>query len=105
MTLRVPPAAHGAFAVTRHPMMWAFALWGLCHIAVYPVAANMVLAGAIIVLALVGAAMQDRKKVALYPVAWRAWKARTGFWPFRGDRHGAGRGSAGSARRRWRAGW
>jgi uncharacterized membrane protein len=82
VTLRVPPAAHGAFAVTRHPMMWAFALWGLCHIAVYPVAANMVLAGAIIVLALVGAAMQDRKKVALYPVAWRAWKARTGFWPF-----------------------
>ena len=34
----VPVEARGVFAVTRHPMMWAFALWGICHIAVYPVA-------------------------------------------------------------------
>ena len=58
----VPAEARGVFAVTRHPMMWAFALWGICHIAVYPVAANIVVATAIIVLALVGAALQDRKK-------------------------------------------
>jgi hypothetical protein len=36
-------------------MMWAFALWGICHIAVYPVAANIIVAAAIIILALVGA--------------------------------------------------
>ena len=58
----VPAEARGVYAVTRHPMMWAFALWGICHIAVYPVAANIVVATAIIVLALVGAALQDRKK-------------------------------------------
>ena len=76
------PAARGVFAVTRHPMMWAFALWGLCHVAVYPIAANAVLAGSIIILALVGAALQDRKKEALEPDRWRAWEAQTSFWPF-----------------------
>jgi uncharacterized membrane protein len=43
--------ARGVYAVTRHPMMWAFALWGLCHIAVYPVPANIILAAAVIILA------------------------------------------------------
>ena len=79
---RVPDAARGVFAITRHPMMWAFALWGGCHIAIYPVAKNIVVAVAIIILALVGAALQDRKKAALDPVGWPAWEARTSYWPF-----------------------
>jgi uncharacterized membrane protein len=78
----VPAAARGVYAVTRHPMMWSFALWGLCHIAVYPVAANIILAVAIIVLALVGAALQDRKKEALQPDAWPEWESKTSYWPF-----------------------
>ena len=77
-----PVAARGVFSVTRHPMMWAFALWGLCHIAVYPIAANIVVASAIIVLALVGAALQDRKKEALQPAVWRDWESKTSYWPF-----------------------
>lgn len=77
-----PEAARGVFAITRHPMMWAFALWGVCHIAVYPMAANIVVAVAIIVLALVGAALQDRKKETLEPEFWRAWETRTSYWPF-----------------------
>lgn len=78
----VPAEARGVYAVTRHPMMWAFALWGACHIAVYPLAANIVLALAIMVLALGGAAFQDVKKAALQPDTWPLWQARTGFWPF-----------------------
>ena len=78
----VPAEARGVFAITRHPMMWAFALWGICHIAVYPVAANIVLAAAIIVLALVGAALQDRKKAMLQPDTWPDWQKKTSFWPF-----------------------
>ena len=74
--------ATGVYAVTRHPMMWAFAIWGACHILVYPVAKNIIVAGAIIVLALVGAALQDRKKEALDPAGWPAWEARTSYWPF-----------------------
>ena len=77
-----PGEARGVYAITRHPMMWAFALWGVVHIAVYPVAANIVVAVAIIVLALVGAHLQDRKKEALQPDVWPAWERRTSYVPF-----------------------
>jgi uncharacterized membrane protein len=78
----VPAVARGVFAVTRHPMMWSFALWGMCHIAVYPMASNIIVAAAIIVLALVGAALQDRKKDALQPDTWPEWEKKTSYWPF-----------------------
>ncbi len=78
----LPAEAKGVFAVTRHPMMWGFALWGLCHIAVFPVAANIVVAGAITFLALVGARLQDAKKEALQADRWRTWEAKTSYWPF-----------------------
>ncbi|WP_428532616.1 NnrU family protein [Rhodopila sp.] len=77
-----PEAARGVFAITRHPMMWAVALWGLCHIAIYPIAKSIVLASAIIVLALVGSALQDRKKQQLQPDTWKTWQAKTSYWPF-----------------------
>lgn len=79
---KFPDTARGVFAITRHPMMWAFALWGLCHIAVYPMMKNLVVALAIIVLALVGAALQDRKKKRLEPELWPAWEAKTSYLPF-----------------------
>ena len=74
--------ADGVYGVTRHPMMWSFATWGASHILVYPVAKNIVLSGAIIVLALAGAALQDRRKAALDPAGWTAWERRTSFLPF-----------------------
>jgi uncharacterized membrane protein len=77
-----PSEARGVFSITRHPMMWAFALWGASHIAVFPIPANIVLSGAVIILALVGAALQDKKKEALQPERWRAWEAKTSYWPF-----------------------
>lgn len=76
------PEGRGVFAITRHPMMWAFALWGAAHILVYPDPSNIVVALAIILLALAGAALQDRKKEALQPDFWRGWEARTSYWPF-----------------------
>lgn len=76
------PEARGVFAITRHPMMWGFALWGIVHILIYPDPANIVLSGAIIILALVGAHMQDRKKETLQPDFWREWVRRTSYWPF-----------------------
>ncbi|MBN3845879.1 MFS transporter [Paraburkholderia sp. Ac-20342] len=77
-----PEAALGVYAVTRHPMMWSFALWGLCHIAVFPVTKSIIVAAAIVVLALVGAALQDRKKERLQPNQWPAWESRTSYLPF-----------------------
>jgi len=78
----MPAEARGVFAITRHPMMWAFALWGICHIAVYPVAPNIIVSAAIIILALVGSALQDRKKEALQPNTWPDWQRKTSYWPF-----------------------
>jgi uncharacterized membrane protein len=78
----LPETARGVFAITRHPMMWAIALWGACHIAVFPVDKNIVVAAAMIVLALVGSALQDRKKEQLQPERWRTWESRTSYVPF-----------------------
>lgn len=79
---QIPMQARGVFAVTRHPMMWSFALWGLAHIMVFPVSKNIVVSGGIIILALVGAALQDQKKSALQPAAWHQWEGMTSYWPF-----------------------
>ena len=79
---RPVPVPRGVFAITRHPMMWGFALWGMVHIMVYPTPGNLVLCGAIIVLALVGAAMQDRKKQYQMPDFWHRWSQNTSYWPF-----------------------
>jgi len=72
----------GVFAITRHPMMWSIALWGACHIAVFPVAKNIVVCLAMIVLALVGSALQDFKKARARPDFWPAWETKTSYLPF-----------------------
>ena len=72
----------GVFAITRHPMMWGFALWAAVHLAVLGMPKTFVFDGAIILLALVGAAMQDRKKAGLMGEAWHEWTAQTAFVPF-----------------------
>ena len=73
--------AHGVFKVTRHPMMWGFALWAVAHILVMPTARTVILAGAILILALVGAHLQDRRKQAALGPAWAHWEAQTSYWP------------------------
>lgn len=78
-----PPAeARGVFAITRHPMMWGFALWSLAHALVFPQPANLVLVATIAFLALVGARAQDMKKEQLRPAFWREWERKTSYWPF-----------------------
>ena len=72
---------HGVFHVTRHPMMWSFALWALAHILVSPTPRSIVLAKAIALLALLGAHLQDRKKQTLMHEAWAGWEAQTSYWP------------------------
>ena len=72
----------GVFRITRHPMMWSFALWGISHILVAPRIDSIILSGAIIILALVGARFQDSKKFIAMGEAWLQWQARTSFVPF-----------------------
>lgn len=84
-------APRGVFAITRHPMMWGFALWAFAHALVMPTAGQFVLSATIAFLALAGSAGQDRKKARLMGDSWRHWTARTSFAPF--ARQLSGRGS------------
>lgn len=79
----------GVFAVTRHPMMWGFALWALSHLVLWWSIRTTIVASAILILALVGARLQDRKKEALMGAAWTDWKAKTSYWPHWGKLPGA----------------
>lgn len=72
---------YGAFAITRHPMMWGIAIWAFAHILVAPTARTLITAGGMAVLALLGSYLQDRKKEALLGQAWNGWESRTTFSP------------------------
>jgi uncharacterized membrane protein len=74
----------GVFVITRHPMMWGFALWAIVHLMVIGMPKALVFDVAIIVLALAGALLQDRKKANLMGEAWHEWTAQTAFVPFTG---------------------
>lgn len=71
----------GVFAVTRHPMMWGIALWAVAHILIGWSARTAIVASAVLILALVGSHLQDRKKATLLGDAWVQWEGRTSFWP------------------------
>ena len=75
-------APRGVFAITRHPMMWGFALWALVHALVNPTLASLIVSATIAILALGGAAGQDVKKQKLIGAPWVEWRAATAFVPF-----------------------
>ena len=72
----------GVFGITRHPMMWGFALWAISHILVIAQPKAVIFYGAILLLALIGSALQDRKKALLMGDTWHEWTAQTAFVPF-----------------------
>lgn len=74
--------ATGVFAITRHPMNWAFIIWALTHIALSGTPNNLIIAGGILILTFFGSLLQDRKKEALLGDAWQGWEARTSFIPY-----------------------
>jgi uncharacterized membrane protein len=75
-------APAGVLAITRHPMMWSFAIWAVVHLAVVATPKAVLFDGAILFLALVGAAGQDSKKRKLMGATWHEWAAQTSFVPF-----------------------
>jgi uncharacterized membrane protein len=76
---RAEPA--GVFRITRHPMMWGFAIWALSHIILWWSLRTLIISLAVGFLALAGAHMQDRKKQVLMGEAWHIWQSRTSYWP------------------------
>lgn len=71
----------GVFSVTRHPMMWGFALWAFAHIVIDWSWRSTIVGVAVLILALVGAHLQDRKKETLLGSAWTDWETKTSYWP------------------------
>jgi uncharacterized membrane protein len=72
----------GVLAITRHPMMWSFAIWAAVHVTILAQWKSVVFDGTIIIMALAGALSQDRKKARLMGEAWHEWTAETAFVPF-----------------------
>jgi uncharacterized membrane protein len=75
-------APSGVLAITRHPMMWSFAVWAVVHAGLIATPKALLLDAAILLLALGGSAGQDRKKRALMGETWHEWSAQTAFVPF-----------------------
>jgi uncharacterized membrane protein len=72
----------GVFRITRHPMMWSFAIWAGVHLMVIAAPKALVFDTGIIILALAGAFGQDRKKARQFGENWHDWTAETAFVPF-----------------------
>ena len=82
------PPPRGVFAITRHPMNWSFMTWAAVHVSISGSARNLILAGGIFLLALIGSVGQDAKKARLIGEPWRQWQSRTSFVPFAALLHG-----------------
>ena len=74
--------APGILKVTRHPVMWAIALWALAHMAANGDAASLLLFGALALLALAGMALIDRRKAAELGAGWGPVLLTTSALPF-----------------------
>jgi uncharacterized membrane protein len=75
-----PP--RGMTRVTRHPMLWSFAIWAGVHIIGAGDTASMVFFGAFLVTALFGMRSIDGKLARRDPNTWQALSASTSIVPF-----------------------
>jgi len=76
------PKVDGVFAITRHPLMWAFGLWALSHLVMNGDLATILLTTSMAFLALIGARFQDAKLVAKHGAHWEGFEHSTSYWPF-----------------------
>lgn len=80
--LRQDNAVQGVLRVTRHPVMWGIALWALAHIAARGDAAALVFFGTLLVLAMSGTLLIDRRKKEAAGADWQRFAQATSNVPF-----------------------
>lgn len=72
----------GIQRVTRHPMLWSFAIWAFVHILGNGDTASIVFFGAFLLTALLGMPSIDAKIARRDPEGWAGFAARTSILPF-----------------------
>jgi uncharacterized membrane protein len=79
-TAAQPP--RGMIRVTRHPMLWSFAIWAAVHVLGNGDTAAIVFFGAFLITALAGMPSIDAKLARRDPDTWQALAAATSIVPF-----------------------
>jgi uncharacterized membrane protein len=77
-----PDPARGIFKVTRHPIMWAIALWSAVHLIATGDESSAIFFGGFAILALAGMAHIDARKRADDPARFARFSAVTSAVPF-----------------------
>ena len=72
----------GILRVTRHPMLWSFALWAVVHVVGNGDTASLLFFGAFLVTALAGMPSIDAKVARRDPEGWARFAAATSILPF-----------------------
>lgn len=72
----------GMVRITRHPMLWGFALWSAAHILANGDLAALLFFGAVLVVALNGMVSIDAKRARAFGAAWERFAAVTSRVPF-----------------------
>lgn len=75
------PAAPGVVALTRHPVLWGLALWGLGHLPPNGHVAGVVLFGGLGAFALLGLLVVERRRRQVLGPRWTTLAAGTSLLP------------------------
>lgn len=82
--LKTPHRWNDIFAITRHPVMWAIAIWAGLHLLNRPDLTSALLFGPLGLLAIVGSMRQEIRKREQFGDAWKSFAKQTSFIPFAG---------------------
>lgn len=74
--------APGILKVTRHPIMWAIALWALSHMAANGDQASLIFFGGLAGLALLGMPLMDHRRAEALGALWGPFALTTSAIPF-----------------------
>ena len=80
--LRSSEPARGMIRLTRHPVMWAIALWAAAHVLARGDLASLIFFGGFLAVALLGTVLIDARKRAAFGADWRRFAAVTSNVPF-----------------------
>lgn len=72
----------GILKITRHPVLWAMAIWGVAHMIANPDGAAWILFGSLAALSAAGSIHMDRRKRADGTAGWARIEAETSNVPF-----------------------